>query len=441
MADRPSAGLAARVLKLADDRFDEIVGFAQKMVRTRSVNPDLDPDSPGEGEVAAIFKQELRDLGFSVQEVCVEKGRPNLISRLKGRGEGPRLLFNAHMDTVRAYETTEWFDPETGEVLTEWSSDPFGGEIRNDYLYGRGSCDHKVAIVAMIEAVRLLKQLGVQLRGDLVFVNDSGEETGSAKGLEHIARTIDLDVDAVVYACTTDITSLGQRYFSGMSDVNVFNSVSGRQVYRLRVYGRTYHTLTPRTGWNPAENIMRILPELQDLLDQENRRINALVGTGKPWMRLHHIAAPEYDRAADNHVDLVISRVIAPGEDNDEVWNRFRTWAENRTLGRDHIRVEVSRELDMVPYSTPDDHPLVRATVHAVEATRGETPNVAPMPTGTGISRLLVHQLYPTLLFGFGSVNFHHAIDERIPLKDIVDTAKVYALMMLGYLGYEQKRE
>jgi acetylornithine deacetylase/succinyl-diaminopimelate desuccinylase-like protein len=98
--------------------------------------------------------------------------------------------------------------------------------------------------------------------------------------------------------------------------------------------------------------------------------------------------------------------------------------------------MELSLEQDMEPHGAPRSHPLVQAAVNAVEAARGRKPNVAPMPTPTGIARLLNHQAYPTILFGFGSVNFHHAIDERIRVEDIVDTAKAYALIMLEFLGF-----
>jgi acetylornithine deacetylase/succinyl-diaminopimelate desuccinylase-like protein len=436
MTVKPPDELRQRLLDLADDEFDNIIAFAQQVVQTPSVNPDLDPESPGEGPVAVLFKERLEQLGFLVEELYVEEGRPNLISTLAGAGDERRLLFNAHMDTVRPYENPEWLDPETGETLTEWSADPFGGDIIDGWLYGRGACDHKTEIVAMIEAVRLLQALDIELKGDLVFINDSGEETGSAKGLAHIAQNVDLNVDAVVYACTTDITELGQQYFSGMDDINVFHAVSGRQQYRLRVYGRTYHTLTPKTGWTAAENAALLLPELGDYMDRENRRLMTTLGTGKPWMRLHHITAPEYRLAEEPYVDMIVTRAVAPGEEGGEVHDRFESWVQTRTRHRDHLRLELSLEQDMEPHGAPRSHPLVQAAVNAVEAARGRQPNVAPMPTPTGIARLLNHQAYPTILFGFGSVNFHHAIDERIRVEDIVDTAKAYALIMLEFLGF-----
>jgi len=431
--------LSRAVLERVEAERDRIVSFAQEIIRTVSVNPDLDPESPGEAAVARIFKKHLLELGFDVEEECVEEGRPNLISTLSGTGDGPRLLFNAHMDTVRPYEEPEWLDPETGELLTEWSVDPFGGVIKDGYLYGRGSCDHKTEIVEMLEAVRILQELGVELDGDLVFVNDCGEETGSTKGLLHMAQNIQFDVDAVVYACTSDITELGQQYFSGMRGVNVFTAVSGRQIYRMRVYGHTYHTLTPKTGWTAAENVARILPELQDLMEQTNRKLNVNFGTGKPWMRLEHMTAPEHSRARKPYIDLIVNRTISPNENPEEVWLEFKEWAENRVSGRDHMRVEVQRDMNWTPYATPGDHPIIKSTVDAVRTVRGLTPNVAPMPTPTGIARLLINQPHPMVLFGFGSVNFHHAIDERIPVQDVVDTVKVYALLMLQYLGYSQK--
>ena len=87
--------------------------------------------------MAALVRERYEALRIPVELAAAVPGRPNVIATWKGTGGGPRLLVNAHLDTAGP-NVGEWVDPYTGEVTTRWTADPFGGEIRDGRIYGRG---------------------------------------------------------------------------------------------------------------------------------------------------------------------------------------------------------------------------------------------------------------------------------------------------------------
>src|SRR5262249_58001951 len=96
-------------------------------------------------------------------------GRPQLVARLPGDGDGRTLLFNGHIDVVSA------------EPLDRWTSDPFRAEVRDGRLYGRGTCDMKGGIGCMTLAAEVLAARGILL-GDLLVTTNTDEESSGAGG-------------------------------------------------------------------------------------------------------------------------------------------------------------------------------------------------------------------------------------------------------------------
>src|SRR5579875_2850406 len=113
------------------------------------------------------------------------KGRPQLIATLRGTGGGRSLLFNGHIDVVSA------------EPLERWSSDPFAAALSDGRLYGRGACDMKGGIAAMVLATEVLAELGVRLRGDLLVATNTDEESSGAGGAALVQHGIAADAGIV----------------------------------------------------------------------------------------------------------------------------------------------------------------------------------------------------------------------------------------------------
>ncbi len=143
-----------------------------RLVQINSVNPILDPASPGEGEIARLTAVALNDVGLDAWTFEPEEGRVSVLGTLHGAGPGRSLMLNAHIDTVGV----------------EGMTDPFSATIENGRLYGRGSFDMKGAMAACIGAVKALVDGGVSLAGDVVVAGVADEEYSSIGTTDIIGR-------------------------------------------------------------------------------------------------------------------------------------------------------------------------------------------------------------------------------------------------------------
>ena len=152
----------------------ETIDHLQRLIRIRTVNPPGD-----EIHVANYLAGVFRDCGIATQLFEPSPGRAALIARIAGDGSRQPVILLAHMDTVNV---------EAGH----WTTDPFGGEIREGYLYGRGAIDDKGMLAANLMTMLLLKRhvvdAGVALSRDVIFVATSDEEAGGAWGMDWLVR-------------------------------------------------------------------------------------------------------------------------------------------------------------------------------------------------------------------------------------------------------------
>ena len=130
---------------LEDAHAGEPLALARALVATPSVNPELEESGVAEAAVAALTAEWLRAWGLSVEMSEVAPGRWNVVGRLEGDGVGPTLLLNGHLDTVG---------------VAGMSVDPFGAELRDGRLWGRGSCDMKGGVAALLAATAKVARAG-----------------------------------------------------------------------------------------------------------------------------------------------------------------------------------------------------------------------------------------------------------------------------------------
>jgi succinyl-diaminopimelate desuccinylase len=155
--------LAERVLNAIDP--EETIAFLQDLVRVPSVNP------PGDVRQAIqLCEEKLAGAGFETKTVGATPEKVNVIASLLGRETAPRLAFNAHLDVVPIGEESAWTHP------------PFGGEIAEGRVYGRGAGDDKASVAAQVMAGVALARSGVPLDGTLIVTEVADEETSGELG-------------------------------------------------------------------------------------------------------------------------------------------------------------------------------------------------------------------------------------------------------------------
>jgi acetylornithine deacetylase/succinyl-diaminopimelate desuccinylase-like protein len=154
----------------------------QDLLRFDTTNP------PGnERECVYYIHNLLYDAGFDTEIVGLDDNRPNLVTRLKGRGEAPGLLMQGHVDVVTTY----------GQ---DWQHPPFGGDLIDGYVWGRGAIDMKSGVAMMIAALLRAKAEGLQPPGDVVLAVLADEEAGSDFGAKYLVEHHPYLFDGVKYA-------------------------------------------------------------------------------------------------------------------------------------------------------------------------------------------------------------------------------------------------
>ena len=187
------------------------VDLLQQMIRTLSL--------PGhEGELASLVANEMRDLGYD--EVRIDEVG-NVLGRIEGRGQAPHLMFNTHLDHVDVGDPAGWPHP------------PFGGEIHDDKVWGRGAVDSKGPMAAQVVGVaRLLR--GERPPGDVWVTAVVQEEIGGV-GARHLAETLPVPL-VVVGEPSHNTLRRGHR---------------GRTELVAHITGRSVHASVPEKGVNP----------------------------------------------------------------------------------------------------------------------------------------------------------------------------------------------
>jgi succinyl-diaminopimelate desuccinylase len=211
---------------LVDSYRAGMISFCQRIVQT--------PSLPGEeGEVAALVREEMEDLGYD--EVWTDDWG-NVVGLLRGRGVGRSVMLNGHMDHVDPGEADEWAHP------------PYGAEIHEGRMWGRGVADMKGPLAAMIHAVGVLAQEDKRPAGDVYVAAVVQEEVGGL-GTKELVKGVHPDV-AVVGEATSNQLARGHR---------------GRIEVVVRVRGKSVHASVPDQGVNPHAVLARFIQRLETL--------------------------------------------------------------------------------------------------------------------------------------------------------------------------------
>jgi acetylornithine deacetylase/succinyl-diaminopimelate desuccinylase-like protein len=219
---------------------DEAVGLLQQLLRLNTVNP------PGNETIAAeLLRDYLEANGVEVELFARTPERANLVARLRG-GPGPSLCFLSHTDTVVA-------DP------SEWSRDPWSGDLADDHVWGRGALDMKNQAAASAVAIASLAREGFKPSGDLVFVAAADEEVGKAFGLQWLCEE-HADSVRVDYAINE---GGGERIVVAGTPLYLCASAEKMSApFQLRVHGRSGHASMPGIADNALVKAAALIEKL-----------------------------------------------------------------------------------------------------------------------------------------------------------------------------------
>ncbi len=204
------------------------VTLLQQLIRYDTTNP------PGnEHDAVRHIESILEQAGIETQLLARDATRPNLVARIPGKGEAPPFLMHAHIDVVPARHQP-------------WTHDPFGGEIIDGYVWGRGALDMKGGAVMMIDSMVKLAASGEQPAGDIILAILSDEEDGGAMGAQFLVEEHPALFDGVKYAIgefgAFPITLAGVRFYP----IQIAERVSVK--FDLTMRGKGGHGSLPVNG-------------------------------------------------------------------------------------------------------------------------------------------------------------------------------------------------
>jgi acetylornithine deacetylase/succinyl-diaminopimelate desuccinylase-like protein len=214
----------------------------QQLIRFDTVNP------PGNEQALQNFLQDKLELaGFECEQLAAEAGRPNLVARLPGRSDGPRLCYLGHADTVLA-------NPE------DWTVDPWSGELRDGCVWGRGALDMKDQVACEVAAAIALADEGWRPEsGELMIIVTADEEAGATVGAKWLCEQ-----HPDVVRCDYVVNEGGGQLLevNGKRVYGVCVAEKGVFRYTLTAHGRAGHASIPRVGDNALVKLAPIIEAL-----------------------------------------------------------------------------------------------------------------------------------------------------------------------------------
>jgi acetylornithine deacetylase len=333
-----------------------------------------------------------------------------------GRQGGRRVVLSGHLDVVPPG------DP------TSWTADPWGGEIRDGRLYGRGACDMKGGVAAILGAVRALVTSGaaVELQGELVVALVPGEEDGGQGTLAAIRAGVTGDL-----AIITEPSSL---------DIVVAHA--GAITFRLTVPGRAAHASQRREGVSALDSLATILRGLEadETARNEAETDPLMTALGLPYPTIIGIvrggewASTVLDRVViDGRYGVRLGQ--SPADAAEDLRHAIATInASDEFLRKHPATVEIVGG-QFGSGRVPSDHPLPVGLADAAEAVTGLRPALLGEPYGADMRLFINEGATPCVIYGPGDVKVAHSADEHVPLAEVEECARVLAAWVLREIG------
>lgn len=381
-----------------------LVNMLGDLIRLPSPNP------PGEEQrIAEYCAQQCRRIGMEVQLLAQEDERNTVLATLSGTKDRPILLYHAHLDTVPMGDRRKW------------QFDPFGGHIKDGRIYGRGACDTKNNIAAMIQGAEALISSRVNIKGKLVLCFAADEENGGHHGTEYVLNQGYLkDIDMVVAGEQTELKV-------AIAEKGLANLI-------IRTKGISAHaSQVTEKGINAISKMGKILCAIDEqYLPKLKQRKHRLLGT--PTCNAGVIEGGTKSNMVAEYCCLHLDCRFFPGQRAEDIRQEIEGVIEK--LHQEDSQLEATVELirESPPFEIEEDAPLVQQLRKAVKKVKGVDLGVTGYYPGSD-GRFFACRHIPTVVFGSGSSLQAHTTDEYVEIDQVIDSAKILALLALDVLG------
>lgn len=377
---------------------DSLIQFAQNCIRIPSITGQ-------EEEFIHSVIKEMKSLGFD--RAWIDKAG-NAIGEIKGNHPGKNILLDAHADTVTVKET-------------DWIVDPFGGVIKNERLYGRGAADTKGNLVAMIYGAAALDRS--KLFGNVYVsatVNEEVVEGGS--------------IQVVVDEVHPDYVIIGEA-----TQLQLNRGGRGRAEIVVETIGQSAHSSSPEIGNCAVHQMM----DLIKIIDSKEKNQHSILGPGS--MVLTDIISEPYPghSVIPNRCKVTFDRRLLVDETIESLQSELQTTAQDAGISC-IIQLKEGTETTYTGYPIggpkfypawlfEEDHPFIQRALFSLQTIQPDI-QVKTYRFCTNAAYTAGNAAIPTIGYGLGKESDAHTVDESIALKDLLQAAHGYQVIVEGVM-------
>jgi succinyl-diaminopimelate desuccinylase len=392
---------------------DELVKLTQDLVRIDSViRPETGTTERGVVRFVADWIRRELAIEPLVEEVL--PGRENIIATLDSGSPGPCLMLEGHTDVVSEGERSRW------------SRDPFGGEIADGRIYGRGSCDMKAGLAVALLTAAAFKRTGVPWQGK-IRLGIVCDEEGMMLGIKHYIRAGHADD---VTACLVPEPEENQLCLS----------MKGAMRAVVRVQGKMAHGAMPLSGINPNTRLARIIIAFEAFEETEKKSCGADQYLGLPSVTFTVVQAPPPGSPAQLNVmpgeamGYVDIRTV-PMQDHPTVRGQLQAILDGLAAADPHFKATIEFIEDRPVVGITRDEPIARVAAEAYREITGREPVYNGVPGATDGTFLSAWKGIPCLVNGPGPRHIPHQTDEYVGIDELFESALIYVLSASRFLS------
>lgn len=423
LVDKISAEVEARKRELLE------------LLSTLIAFPTVSPPARNTDGVQEFIQAYLEDLGFRTEKWDVYPGDPNVVGILPG--EAPEdyhsLIMNGHVDVAEVGDEAGWYHS------------PFSATIKDSYVYGRGTADMKGGIAASLLAIKLLKEMGIPIKGDLQVQSVVGEEVGEAGTLACLEKGYTAD-----YAVVVDTSDLHIQGQGGV--ITGWITLQSKETYHDGMRRKMIHAGGGVNGASAIEKMMKIITGLQDL--ERHWAITKSYDGFPPGTNTINPAVIEGGRHAAFIADrcaLWVTVHFYPNEDHEQVIEEIEQHLAAVSTAdpwlRDHPpqvvwggksmiedRGEIFPSLEINP-----NHPGTCCLGKTFEKVSCEKASIGMSTTVTDAG-WLGRAGIPTVILGPGKLEDAHSVNEKVEIQQLLEFTKIMAVFIADWCNTKKER-
>jgi len=383
----------------------EVANLLGDLISINSVNPLEDTSGKGEKELASYVLSYLKNIGVKYIHYPILNERPNIIGIIEGKNNGKNIVLEAHMDTVK---------------VDNMVIDPFLPKIEEGKIFGRGACDDKGSLVSMLLAIKLLKQKGISLDGNVYLAAVIDEE--------HKQRGV------------SNLLNQGFRFDAGIvgepTNLDIIIAHQGCLRWRIITKGISAHSSEPEKGENAIYFMSEVINALQKrLIPLCKEKSHPLVGS--PALSVNIIQGGTQLNTIPNRCFIEIDRRVIPGENSQDILEEVDKFLDK--LKKENPLLDLEREDPFITSPSMQinrDEEIVQTLFKCIRDNGAIEPKIRGVKFGTDAA-IFVAQGIPTVVFGPGNIAQAHSEDEWVEIKQVAQAAEIIAQAIIVYQNEE----